>query len=91
MKKKSDHSPDNAFLRELLIEKINSVLPGGKLPGLRKLMLESKAGRLRIEHLLQEFAVNGIIEIRPRRSCLGHNIALKPALDVQHNFDTMIL
>ena len=84
MKKKSDHSPDNAFLRELLIEKINSVLPGGKLPGLRKLMLESKAGRLRIEHLLQEFAVNGIIEIRPRSGCYRMAVGESPAIAFIH-------
>ena len=80
MKKKSDRFPGNAFLRELLIEKINSVLPGGKLPGLRSLMLESGCGRLRIEHLLQEFANDGIIEIRPRSGCYRMAVEESPAI-----------
>lgn len=57
------------YIRNFIRELIFITTPGGRLPGIRQLMQISGVGRIRLEKILQEFAGNQVIEIRPQSGC----------------------
>ena len=86
----------NEKLRAFVTELINGTPPGTRLPGIRTMMNDANCGRIKLEHLLEEFARDGIIEIRPRsgiyRCAVEHKLILfihysqLPVVEVSDNF-----
>ncbi len=70
------------FARNYLNEVLNLLPPGGKLPGIRKMLRETGIGRIRLERLLRELQQQHRIEITPRSGCRKQNSSqdLQPIL-----------